>query len=124
MNVSIDKLSSKEETTNYCRIILLMVDVGTETLLHLFYSLVPKHSVKGYFASKKSEIDKGKRKKVFDNSQYAKLTCPDPNPDEFDISLMIKLLTYFKLSPVKLDNLQILRNEIVGHNIELSVTSA
>ena len=94
-NCPIDKLSSKEETTNYCRIILLMVDVGTETLLHLFYSLVPKHSVNGYFAAKKSEIEDGKRKKVFDKNQYVKLTCPDPNPDEFDISLLINLLTYF-----------------------------
>ena len=125
VNVPIDKLSSKEETTNYCRIILLMVDVGTETLLHLLCSCIQKQTfltVQSYFASKKVEIENGKRKKVFDESQYVKITCPNLNPDELDISLLIKLLTYFKFSPVKLKNLQKIRNELIGYKSKAELT--
>ena len=62
-NCPIDKRSSKEETTNYCRIILLMVDVGTETLLHLFIPLFQNMQLRVILLLGNQKLKMGKGRK-------------------------------------------------------------
>ncbi|XP_053380796.1 uncharacterized protein LOC123549420 isoform X2 [Mercenaria mercenaria] len=132
-----------ENSVRFYRIISLVVDVGTQTLLDIFYSKVPKEDVSVLFGTRevKAEFIKLKGKNALTKVQYVKVTAANPDPDTYDISLLTTLLTCQticgiplakKFPPVSSDlsvgadlhRLRELRNEIIGHrnNAQLEVT--
>ncbi|XP_053390916.1 uncharacterized protein LOC128553764, partial [Mercenaria mercenaria] len=137
---------STESSARFYRIISLVVDVGTQTLLDTFYSKVRKEDVSIVFGTSKvkAEFFKLKGKNALTKVQYNKVTSANPDPDTYDISLLTTLLTNQKLCgippPAKgwgttppdssdlsvgadLLRLRELRNEIVGRrtNAQLEV---
>ncbi|XP_053389601.1 uncharacterized protein LOC128552574, partial [Mercenaria mercenaria] len=127
---------STESSAYFYRIITLVVDVGTVTLREVFYSKCPKATVTTLFTSPtiSSEFIKLKSKKILTSIQYQQVTV-NPDPDTYDISLLITLLTNKKIceitEPAKgwgqippdtdlslgADLLRVrdIRNQIVGH---------
>ncbi|XP_053380115.1 E3 ubiquitin-protein ligase DZIP3-like [Mercenaria mercenaria] len=85
---------STESSAYFYRIITLVVGVGTVTLRDLFYSICPKADVVTLFASSQisSEFTRLKSKKILTGVQYQHVTV-NPDPDTYDISLLITLLT-------------------------------
>lgn len=79
---------------NYLRIIRLLVVVGTEKLRNLLYKLIRKSDIAGFLKSKKQALLELRRKHVLSSEEFKTVTNHS-NADEFDISLIIKLLTNF-----------------------------
>lgn len=127
---------STEKSAYFYRIITLVVDVGTETLRDTFYSKVPKADVLSKFSSSKiaRELSQLNTKHVLSKAQYEKVTV-NPDPDNYDITLLLVLLTNEKISGISqprngwgrpldpaddslganLVRLREIRNELVGH---------
>ncbi|XP_053380815.1 uncharacterized protein LOC128548982 [Mercenaria mercenaria] len=134
---------STESSARFYRIISLVVDVGTQTLLDIFYSKVPKENLLVLFGTPKvkAEFIKLKGKNALTKVQYVKVTAANPDPDTYDISLLTTLLTCQTICGIPLakkfppdpsdlsvgadlHRLRELRNEIIGHrnNAQLEVT--
>ncbi|XP_045189083.2 uncharacterized protein LOC123546677 [Mercenaria mercenaria] len=127
----------------YLRIIRFIVEVGTETVRNLFYHFKPKHEVHTFFTCGTicDELRALKRRHVLSCEQYRQVTS-DPNPNEFDLALLITLLTNIFTGMIdppangwnrnvdqhdisigaNLLRLKHLRNAIVGHSATARLT--
>jgi hypothetical protein len=73
-------------------------DLGTEILVKLFLNYIDKaghQDVSTFFSSTdiKDVLIKLKQRKVIENREFVKVTAPDPNLGDIDITLIIKLIT-------------------------------
>lgn len=135
---------STEKSAYFYRIITLVVDVGTETLRDTFYSKVPKADVISKFSSPEivREFNQLNTKHVLSKAQYEKVTV-NPDPDNYDITLLLILLTNRKIAGISpprngwggtldpaddslganLIRLREIRNELVGHSANTQMQS-
>ncbi|XP_053398066.1 uncharacterized protein LOC123551165 [Mercenaria mercenaria] len=83
-----------EETAYYLRLISMYIDLGTETVVKVFYYLTPKQNVKSFFSLPdiQSALKSLSKNKLLSCKEY-KLVSYNPNPEKFDISLLVTLLT-------------------------------
>ncbi|XP_053395252.1 uncharacterized protein LOC123524054 [Mercenaria mercenaria] len=82
-----------EDTEYYLRIISMYIDIGTETVLKLFYHCKPKEDIDQFLSNSKTILEDLKRRNVLKKSQYYLVTSLNPNIEKFDIVLLITLLT-------------------------------
>lgn len=80
--------------SDYLIITRLVVDVGTELARNVFYHFKPKEDVKRFFESStiQDEIYTLRRKHVLSKHQFSTLNI-NPDPENFDISLLVVVLT-------------------------------
>ncbi|XP_053381138.1 uncharacterized protein LOC128549066 [Mercenaria mercenaria] len=89
--------SNIENTAYYQRIMSMYIDLGTETVLQVFLWLL---STTGYIDTKtflnkcNTILSDLKKKGILSQSEYNKLRTADPNPETFDITLLMKLITH------------------------------
>lgn len=83
-----------EKCSYYLKIVRLLVDVGTEVVRELFYHYKPRDDIKSFFKSSTiiDELRTLRRKNVLNQTQLDNL-LDGPDPDQFDISLLVTLLT-------------------------------
>lgn len=83
-----------EQTANFYRIIGLVVDVGSKILRDVIYTKYPREKLAKILRSGKDKIDK-LRGRVINGDQYVLLTKASPDPEEFDITLLVVVLRNF-----------------------------
>ena len=71
----------------------MVINVGTECLLLVFYKLTPRNTVASFFSSLTTQFSNLKRKGFLKDVQYQLVTASNPDPDKFDITLLSCLLT-------------------------------
>ncbi|XP_053380981.1 uncharacterized protein LOC123551136 isoform X4 [Mercenaria mercenaria] len=136
-NEKVKKMSDNpDETAYYLRLIAMYIDIGTDTVLKVFYTLTPKKDVKTFFDRQdiKRILTSLDEKKIISVKEF-RMVSIKPNPENFDMSLLITLLTNlykgklpnpqngWKASPDVRDvsiaadllRLRNIRNTIVGH---------
>jgi hypothetical protein len=135
-----------ENSSNYLRLISMVIDLGTEVMLLLFFHLKPEEKVSAFFSEPgvREKLDYMKRRNILKPRQYRILTLPYPNPREFDLTLLITLLSNIFEDKIKapingwgtfppasddfsigadLLRLKRIRNEIVGHHVKAQLSN-
>lgn len=135
-----------ERSSHYLRMISMVIDLGTETVLEIFYHFKPRQNV-GEFLSEsivKLKLKELQRRKILKLREFNLVNSSNPNPDKFDLNLLITLLTnlfrdkieepkrgWETFPPAKDDNstgadllrLRRVRNDLVGHVAKAQLSS-
>ena len=81
-----------EDSAKFFRIISLVVDVGSDCLRDLLTTFIPIPNLANELQSNIMILNRLHKAGVLHQDQYGMLTGPNPNPEEFDISLLVVLL--------------------------------
>jgi hypothetical protein len=136
-----------KNSSNYQRLISMVIDLGTEVMLLLFFHLKPEEKVTAFLSKPdvRRKLDYKKRRNILTPRQYRIVTLPYPNPREFDLSLLLTLLSYIFedeiMAPIHgwgtfpsaasndfsigadLLRLKRIRNEIIGHHVKAQLSN-
>ena len=83
--------SSVEESANFFRLMSLVVDLGSEVLRDVLLHLVKSRTLEAVIQANSAIIDGLIQKKAIFPQQYDLLMKVPPDPEEFDISLLVKV---------------------------------
>ncbi|XP_053405495.1 uncharacterized protein LOC128558970 [Mercenaria mercenaria] len=123
-----------EETRYYQRIIVMLMNLGTDTLLKLFKSLIPQGDVSLFLDSMFNEVEKLKTSKTISAAEYNRISKRPLVGTKLDIAILIKLMLELlpkklqqvssKLLPFTADlqRLRRIRNELIGHRPAATIT--
>ena len=80
-----------EESALFFRLIYLVVDVGSEVLRDVLLEIVKPDTLETVFQNSRAIIYTLLQKRALFQEQYDLLTKTPPDPEEFDISLLVKI---------------------------------
>ena len=132
-----------EESALFFRLISLVVDVGSEVLRDVLLELVKPDTLETVFQKSHAILNTLVQKRSLFQEQYDLLTKTPPDPEEFDISLLVKIFRnicpsvtpqYFdwRVDPddddlslaADLKRLLNIRNSVYAHRNSTKVTNA
>ena len=87
-----DSETDQQKSSNFCKLICLLVDIGGEALRDVLLKEIPQNKLAVTIKRNYTLLSNLKRKKVLSEPQYKLLQEPQPDPSKFDISLLVALL--------------------------------
>ena len=82
----------KQETTNFCRLLKVLINLGTKALRHVVKEVLLPDTLDGVVKANMTTITKLHRQRVLFKKQYDLLIEDPPDPEKFDISLLAFIL--------------------------------
>ncbi|XP_053388728.1 uncharacterized protein LOC128551831, partial [Mercenaria mercenaria] len=131
-------MSDNPEATAYIRLIAMYIDLATDTVLKVFFYLTPNQDIDTFFTSTdvRKKLEGLFLRRRLNKKEYEIVTRPRLSPKNFDISLLITLLSnlYANILPAPMNGwnsavnprdhtiaadllrLRNIRNKLVAHN--------
>ena len=87
-----DPETDEQKSTNFCKLINLLVNIGAEALRDVLLKKIPQNRLAAVIQQNYTLLSNLKKQKVLTEPQIDLLQEPQPDPSKFDISLLVALL--------------------------------